>query len=320
MRRKISAVSLRMFDTEQLNATVANFGDFEHVQLNGGPFRGQLMRSDFGDSDLDMVFFSQDVLVRGSYPRDRITLGFVTSAREAGYVNGIRLGVNDIMVVGEGAAMDAYRLPAGTQVVGFQTSRGRLEREGIAVPGRSQIVTHSRVSPEAVQLGRTLRALVATPCGLRSTSAQCVPGDGLLAEDELIAGFRRAIDASQDQRPRPHHHYYRNRQRTLRKFEEVIEGHLSRDLRIPDLCAHVGISQRTLEYFCSDFYGMSPRRYLTVRRLNAVRDRLLQGVADGESVAGIAARFGFRHPGRFSKSYRSLFGELPTHTLKARET
>ena len=73
---------------------------------------------------------------------------------------------------------------------------------------------------------------------------------------------------------------------TKLKFEEVIEDHLSRDLRIPDLCAHLGISQRTLEYFCSDFYGMSPRRYLTLRRLNSVRDRLLQGVADGESIAG----------------------------------
>ncbi|MDJ0864094.1 MAG: helix-turn-helix domain-containing protein [Gammaproteobacteria bacterium] len=319
MLQEITTATLTTFDSEQLNATTSNFGDFENVQLSGGPFRGQLMASDFGDSGLDMVLFSQDVLVRGSYPPDRITLAFVTSAREAGYVNGIRFGENDIMVVGEGAAMDAYRQPAGTHLVGFQTCPSRLEREGIAIPERSQIMIHSRVSPETLQLGRYLEALVTRLRGPRITSAQCAPGDGLLAEDDLIAGFRRAIDASQDQRLCAHHHSYRNRQRTLRKFEEVIEYHLSRDLRIPDLSVHVGIGQRTLEYFCNDFYGVSPRRYLTVRRLNSVRDCLLTGMADGESIAGIAARFGFRHAGRFSQAYRSLFGELPSKTLASRD-
>ena len=76
MHKQMTTVSLTTFSSEQLRAIVSRFGDFEHVQLTDGPFRGQLMRSHFGDSILDMGSYSQDVLVRGSYSPDRITLGF----------------------------------------------------------------------------------------------------------------------------------------------------------------------------------------------------------------------------------------------------
>ncbi len=150
------------------------------------------------------------------------------------------------------------------------------------------------------------------------TSNRCKSRDALVVEDNLIAMFRRAIDSSQDLDQRAHLLSYRKRQRTIRKFEEVIQGYLSSDLRIPDLCAHMGINQRTLESFCNDYVGMPPRRYLTVRRLNAVRNHLLHAEADGVSIAAIAGRFGFKHPGRFSQIYRSLFNELPSNTLRKR--
>jgi AraC-like DNA-binding protein len=316
MHKRITTVSLMTFSAEQLHAIVSKFGDFEHVQLTNGPFRGQLMRSYFGDSILDMNSYSQDVLVRGSYPPDRITLGFIMSGREAGYFNGMRFAVNDIIVIAEGAAMDAYRLPAGTHLVGLQTDRSRLEREGIAIPARSRIVCYSSLCPETLQLGRQLKSLVMRPRGARITSTQCAPGNGLIVEDDLIAGFRRAIDGSQDNNARPYDASLQCRASILRKFEEVVQRHLSSELRIPDLCASIGIGQRTLENLCNDYYGMSPRRYMTVRRLNAVRDRLLRGAAGPVSIAKIAGGFGFRHAGRFSQTYRSLFGELPSQTAK----
>ena len=314
-----TTVSLITFDAEQLNDAVANFGDYEHVQLTDGPFRGQVTRSHFGASILDTTLVSQHVLVKGSYPPDRITLAFIISAREAGYYNGMRFAVNDTIIIAEEGAIEAYRMPAGTQLVGLQTRRDLLEREGIALPARSRTACYSRLCPEAMQLGRSLKALITPPSGPRMTSTHSVAGQGMALEDELIAGFRRAIDASRDNDLRAYRARHQHRASLLRKFEEVVQHHLSRELRIPDLCASIGISQRTLENLCNDYYGMPPRRYLKTRRLNAVRHRLLHAAAEGESIAAIAARFGFRHAGRFSQIYRSLFSEFPSKTLAGRD-
>jgi AraC-like DNA-binding protein len=39
--------------------------------------------------------------------------------------------------------------------------------------------------------------------------------------------------------------------------------------------------------------------------------------ANGESVATIAARWGFTHLGRFAIDYRRRFGSYPSQTLRA---
>ena len=110
-KRQITTVSLTIFDAEQLSETVRG-SDFEHVQLSGGPFRGRLLRRHFADSTLDAGSYSQNVLVRGAFPEDRIVLGYVLAGREAGYFNGMRLAAHDIVVIAEGGGMEPYRLPA----------------------------------------------------------------------------------------------------------------------------------------------------------------------------------------------------------------
>jgi AraC family ethanolamine operon transcriptional activator len=57
---------------------------------------------------------------------------------------------------------------------------------------------------------------------------------------------------------------------------------------------------------------MSLHRYLRLRRLWLVRQRLLAGA---NSVKATALAMGFWHLGDFSRSYRFTFGETPSETL-----
>jgi hypothetical protein len=153
MQRPIATLSLTSFSTEQLRETVRG-SDFEHRQLSDGPFRGHLLRSQFGDSFLDAGIYSRDLLVSGTFPADRITLGYIVSGKEAGYFNGLRLAVHDVVVIGEGGAMEPYRLPAGTRWVAFQTRRDLLEGEGD---------TGSRPIPYGALFGAVPRGAAAWP-------------------------------------------------------------------------------------------------------------------------------------------------------------
>ena len=147
MRRPIATIALTSFSTEQLRETVRG-SDFEHTQLSDGPFRGHLLRSQFGDGVLDAGVYSQDLLVSGTFPADRVILGYILSGREAGYFNGLRVAVNDVVVIGEGGTMEPYRLPAGTRWIAFQTRPDLLDREGIPVPAPSRVVRYSGLSPD----------------------------------------------------------------------------------------------------------------------------------------------------------------------------
>jgi transcriptional regulator GlxA family with amidase domain len=100
------------------------------------------------------------------------------------------------------------------------------------------------------------------------------------------------------------------------RFEEVLAEHLSRPLQMPELCQLIAVSDRTLRSCCGEFIGMTPARYVLVRRLEAVHRALRNADPDKANVTEVAHGFGFTQPGRFVGTYRATFGEIPSTTLQ----
>ena len=78
-----------------------------------------------------------------------------------------------------------------------------------------------------------------------------------------------------------------------------------------------GVSQRTLEIAFASVVGMTPGKYLKLHRLNQSYQVLAQGDGQATNITELALSLGFSHPGRFSASYRQLFGETPSETLSS---
>ena len=83
-----------------------------------------------------------------------------------------------------------------------------------------------------------------------------------------------------------------------------------------ELARIAGVPLRQLQQGFKTYTGMSPAQWLRLRRLNGARRELLN--SPGSTVAEVAMNWSFWHLGRFSNSYRALFKELPSETLKHR--
>jgi AraC-like DNA-binding protein len=101
----------------------------------------------------------------------------------------------------------------------------------------------------------------------------------------------------------------------MRRFHVAIERHLDQPLYIPELCAEIGASERTLRVCCHEQLGMGPKRYLLVRRMQLTRRALRANTLGDTTVTEIATRFGFWQFGRFAGVYKELFGESPSIML-----
>jgi AraC-like DNA-binding protein len=99
-------------------------------------------------------------------------------------------------------------------------------------------------------------------------------------------------------------------------FEEVVEANFHRSLLVSDLCRIIGVSERTLRNICQEQLGMSPHRFLALRRLHLARRALLRSDQYSATVTGIAMSHGVWELGRFAVAYKSLFGESPSATLR----
>jgi AraC family ethanolamine operon transcriptional activator len=106
----------------------------------------------------------------------------------------------------------------------------------------------------------------------------------------------------------------RHHSRIMVQFEDALAAHRERPLRITDLCLAIGVSEHDLRISCEDILGMSPGRYLRLRRLNMVHTALRSPDRAAASIAQTARRYGYWQPKSFAASYRQVFGETPSTT------
>lgn len=98
----------------------------------------------------------------------------------------------------------------------------------------------------------------------------------------------------------------------FQSIRDILAANIGGPVYSDELAKQIGISVRTLHDAVQRYTGMSLHRYLRLRRLWLVRQRLRAGA---DSVKAAALAFGFWHLSDFAQSYRSQFGETPSETL-----
>lgn len=100
------------------------------------------------------------------------------------------------------------------------------------------------------------------------------------------------------------------------RFEGFLEANPDRPFYLTEICAAIGVAERTLRVACQEHLGMGPIRYLTLRRMHLVRRALLKADPSKATVTRLATDHGFWELGRFAVAYRRIFGELPSESLR----
>jgi len=153
-------------------------------------------------------------------------------------------------------------------------------------------------APEAAARGEPL-----DPDVIRDQVLQAVLNIAVVTEENIAPTFNERLRAMQ----------------IGKKARSYVEDHLDADVlpTIVDICAVLGVSERTLRYAFHEYVGMSPVAYLRTRRLNHVRAVLARSDPQQVTITQVAMRYGFLHLGRFAGDYKSMFGEAPSKTLGA---
>ena len=169
------------------------------------------------------------------------------------------------------------------------------------------------LQPHPVARGRLLR-LHGRACRLAESKGQTLadPEAALPLEQELLHALVDCLGAgivSHNGEKRPRH------ANIMARFEEALTAHTAHPPTTSEICASIRVPERTLRVCCSEFLGMSPTRYMLLRRLNMARSALRHADPVTATVAEIARSCQFSELGRFAVTYRTAFGERPSTTL-----
>jgi AraC family ethanolamine operon transcriptional activator len=136
------------------------------------------------------------------------------------------------------------------------------------------------------------------------------------AKGALLPLLRAALEASEAPRYGRGERTLAGHGRIVKLAEDYVAARLGDHLYVEDLCATLGVSERTLEYAFAKVMHLSPVAFLRRLRLHRVRQALQAATRGSTTVSIEALNAGFSHFGEFSRAYRECFGELPSETLR----
>ena len=105
------------------------------------------------------------------------------------------------------------------------------------------------------------------------------------------------------------------RQRIFEELLEWIQAHISQPINLTMLEQRSGYSRRNLQLVFQQRFGCGPIQWVRQQRLERARAALLNP-GDGDSVASIAARFGYGTLTVFSRDFKAMFGFRPSDLLR----
>jgi AraC-like DNA-binding protein len=299
--------STTRFFSEPDEYAAAIRADHADITVTGrGPFNAGLV-----DIDLDGLWlqrFSETLprVARAAFARGQAVISFRTQAGPPLLWAGADMQPDCLTRHCEGD--EAFQLSAGPACWATIALPAGAAIAELAPPPQTLTVT-----PTAAAMAR-LQRLHAAAAKLATAAPKT------LAEPELARSMKQSLVEAMagclaEAEGRTNKLALQHQALIMRRFYRTLETHRDQPVYIPELCAEIGVSERTLRACCQQQLGIGPHRYLLLRRMHLARSALLRSAPATTTVTEIAARHGFWQFGRFARDYRHLFGELPSATL-----
>jgi AraC family ethanolamine operon transcriptional activator len=290
-------------------------GSASFLQIAGGrPFSGRTTRFVLHEAAVTIGELDVATLSRGAVDPGRVVVLLPLRAAEPCLWNGQRVNPGDVLTFGPGAEHYGAN-PAGLRFALVSVPTRAFRSACVAVSGDEWKLERGEVRvarppasvAEGLRAGQGRRAAIASGHPGRPAARAALRA----AERSLIVEIARRFDGAAAHRQGARVRV--DRAAVLRRAEVYLEQRLDDPVYLADLCTAARVGERTLESIFQESYGLTPVRYLKLRRLAGARRALTR--AEHGSVAEVALAFGFWHFGHFGADYKALFGEAPSSTL-----
>ena len=251
-------------------------------------------------------------ILRASHTHRRATISFISGPRQVW--GGVELEPTQLTM--HNLDQDHFQQSFGLAASGFMS----LPVEDLVTAGATMAGCDLTPPSEAItfqpdpQALTRLRRLHAMAGDLAESAPEIIanPDAARGLEEVLIEALVDCLAAREERKTRLAHQHHAL---IMRRFWRVMEECDGLPLYVLEICRAIRVSERTLRASCQEHLGMSPKRYLLLRRMALARRALREASAHTASVTDVATRYGFWELGRFAVEYRALFGESPSATL-----
>ena len=297
-------VNQEFFDYPAMQESAKNWLFLSKYRFDTGTFYGrhdgvQLNHLQFGHADRH-----EGMMLEGLSPKDCLTIAILQKSTGCACVNGLKMEAGDVIIIDDSKPYD------------FSSSQHTI----MAI----------------ISISKTLVA-TEIPWILDTTDKIFKDKDNVLS-DTIENEWRRVLDKAdlfdntyelevmEQKIVEAIKHtftgqigtgcYLTEGEKTALEVKSFLLNSLEETITIQSLVEQFKTSDKTLETSFKSLFGITPKHFINLLKLNKAHEDLHHADALTTNVSDIAIKWGFSHFGRFSKEYKLLFGVLPSETLK----
>lgn len=312
-----SARLIECHEPDQLNSVIPGVA-YRAVPAQAGPFRLSLASFDFGDFIFQTGQCSPMLAMANVLPSGRAFIQLPFDGLDGFILNGRPIGRGTVALYGEGG--------------GFERSSKQTTRHlaiGLPAALADDVLPVSRKSPllriAAHGMYRARDAAWSHIVQLAGATFERARFSDVFAHEEarrslrasLLHAAQALLDGNDQQaEARGGLRISADRRRIVLAADAFLRENPSRAIYTDDLCAALGVSATRMADAFRATFGISPHRFLKLRRLAMVRAALRDHDEIGSVplVKTVALLHGFWHLGQFALDYRGMYGETPSET------
>ncbi len=297
-------------DTEEMSQALKHT-NVSAMQISGGPFEAELSTLALPNWTIHFIDFRQGASVcAGDAPRDRHAVVVPLQIAPRSRLLGQPLTDDAIGLYAPGSEHADVTYAGQRIAVLFPNDPSLLKTllDAAELPSAGSRLLHIAKQERLACLRSTLARLADFARAPDASGA-----DGHLA-DRVSCTLSSALEVSSAAEDRQTGRPRLSRTDILRRVFDVLDERADETIHAGQLARAVDVSPASLQRVFLEWFGVPPARYLASRRYYDARRRLRDGSA--RSVTDVACDLGFGDLSRFSMSYRRIFHEPPSDTLR----
>lgn len=314
LKPQIQRVDIREYDPEHFRSVVDG-ADLEHTFLAPGLCTATVYRVQTARLAMDSGLYRFPVGTSGAFAPGRISIGFTWGHASESWVNGFETNATRLVIFSEGSDL-MYRAQQETGWTVIGINRQQLQEQAMKSLGRELLLPDLGTIGLNVPmelLDRLVKGVLSSGDHLRER-----PGDMGIVDQQIVQLCVELIAAGESERGGDVERRARDRFQTIRRADQAMRHLIGSGYSSDRLCRSIGVTERTLQLVFKESFGVNPKAWFHRIALNRAHVALLTRPYHKGLVTEVALDFGFEHFGRFSQSYRELFGRSPSETVRSR--
>lgn len=297
-------VNQEFFDYAAMQEGAKNWLYLSKYRFGTGPFYGchngvQLNHLQFGHADRH-----EGMMFEGVSPKDCLTIGILQKSAGCVCVNRLKMKSGDVVIIDDSKPYDfvsSHRTLLA--IVSIRKSLVATEIPWILCAADKKFKDNDHILSDTIE--NEWRRVIEEP-NLFDNAHEIE-----VMEKKIVKALKYAFAGQTGESC-----HLTEGEKTALEVRSFLLNDLEETMTIQSITEQFKISDKTLETSFKSLFGITPKHFKYLLRLNRAHEDLQLADAQTTNVSDIAIKWGFSHFGRFAKDYKSLFGVLPSETLK----